>query len=76
MKIDTKRDDTVFISHNGLSLFFNKRKNGQTGEVFYSLNVHVNKGTYDDKKWEKVADMTLSSENLTDFNSKLAILNS
>jgi hypothetical protein len=76
LKIDNKRDDTVFVSHNGLTLFFNKRKNKETGETFYSLNVHVNKGTYENKQWEKIADMILTPENLTDLNSKLAVFNS
>ena len=74
MKIEN-RGDTVFVSHNGLTIFFNKRKNNTTGEPFIAVNVHFNEGMQEDKKWRKIADMILSTNNLTELNSQLTNLN-
>ena len=64
MKIE-KRDNTVFVSHEGLTVFFNRYKEGSTVRVT----------TRDDKDvWHEAGKMNLSNVDLKRFAEMLGDL--
>ena len=64
MKIE-KRDNSVFISHEGLTVFFNRYREGSTVRV-------TSRGAGD--VWSEAAKMNLSTEDLKRFAGLLGEL--
>ena len=61
MKIE-RRDNSVFIAHNGLSIFFNKFEDKATHEQSFSIRVNkaeLERGSGLVKKWHFVGDMVV-----------------
>jgi hypothetical protein len=59
LKIE-RRGDSCFISHNGLTIFFNKFQDKKTHELVF--NIRVNAADYEQgsglvKKWRSVGEM-------------------
>lgn len=73
MKLE-KRENTVFVSHGGLTVFFNALKNRETGEKFYSINVNQNTGDRANSKWETVGQMTVNPDLFNELALGLASL--
>ena len=61
MKIE-KRGESVFISHNGLTVFFNKQKEGYTIKATERLQ---------DGSWRTAGEMSITSEEWARFKNGL-----
>ena len=73
MKLE-KRDNSVFISHGGLTVFFNALRNRETGEKFYSISVNKAEGEPENRTWTKTGNMTVNPDVFADLTLKLASL--
>lgn len=73
MKIE-RRDYTVFMAHEGVSIFFNRYLDPKTRRPFFM--VRVNKGLHGVEgnvitQWITITDMRVEQEQLKDFLGKL-----
>ena len=66
MKIEN-RQDSVFMAHNGMSIFFNKRSNSRDGS-WINVNVTV-KG--EGEMWHNIGDMDVRLSDITVLLLKL-----